>query len=465
MHRSFGFYSLRKFAFIVILLVTAFTFSFDARAANIWTFTDSMGVARSGHTATLLGDGRVVVIGGSGPLDSAEIYDPTSETFAASAAALATARSEHTATLLPDGTVLVVGGTTGTAVILDDAEIYDPTTDTFTTVTDTMASARHGHTATLLNDGTVLIAGGSSGSGQLSTAEIYDPVTGMFSPTTGTMAFSQYTHEATLLDSGNVLLTGGYHPGSSGGGGRSEAQTYDPVTGLFSATTNNMTGSHNVHTATRLSDGRVLVVGGLAGFVSLPDVDIYDPATDTFSAGMDLNTARFGQTATRLADGNVLIAGGTDFSTTASLFSTEIFASATGTFSNDADLNAARSGHTETLLADGRVLVTGGISGISSGGTLASAELYESDCPEIAELLAALTDAEERIAELESEITATNNGLQKILNGVSVALGHPGFVIPGGTKLEKLQKLVKAIAKLNHGQKEALYRNLRGSKH
>jgi len=456
------FFTNQKNIFIFFLILVSFTSFSEALAANIWSVTDSMAVARRGHTATLLSDGSVIIIGGSGPLDSVEIYDPTSEIFLASAATLATARSEHTSTLLPDGTVFVVGGTNGAGTAFDDAEIYDPATDAFTTVTDTMATPRLGHTATLLNDGTVLIAGGSAGSGQLSSAEIYDPITGLFTTTLGAMAFSQYTHEATILTSGKVLLTGGYHPASSGGGGRSEAQVYDPITELFSTTTNNMTSSHNVHTATRLNDGRVLVAGGLAGFVSLPDVTIYDPVTDMFTASIDLNTARFGQTATLLSDGNVLIAGGTDFSTTDSLFSTEIFLNSSGTFLDDANLNFARSGHTETLLIDGRVLVVGGISGISSGSTLASAELYGSDCPDVSELLLQLAEAEERIENLEDEIAGMEDSLQRILNGVAAALGHPGFNIPGMTPFDKLQNLVDAIAQLNHGQKEALYRNLRG---
>jgi hypothetical protein len=77
------------------------------------------------HTATLLPDGRVLVVGGgngTGPTASEELWDPATATFSR-AGSLAGARMMHTATLLPDGRVLVVGGS-GYDPLL--AEVWEP---------------------------------------------------------------------------------------------------------------------------------------------------------------------------------------------------------------------------------------------------------------------------------------------------------------------------------------------------
>jgi WD40 repeat protein len=135
---------------------------YDPVAGTFSAATGSLNLARSNHTATLLSDGKVLIVGGmgnSGALTSAELYDPVAGTFSAATGSLNTARYNHTATLLSDGKVLIAGGNDNGGAVIASAELYDPTTQTFSAVGD-LNTVRNYHTATLLSDGKVLIAGG-----------------------------------------------------------------------------------------------------------------------------------------------------------------------------------------------------------------------------------------------------------------------------------------------------------------
>ena len=150
-----------------------------------WTATGSMAEGRIDHTAVLLPDGRVLVTGGytldstgnnATALPSAELYDPSTGTWTATGS-MAQARARQAATLLSDGTVLVAGGqdfrnNTGLGN-LATAELYDPISGTWTATAE-MIEARLYHTATLLLDGRVLVAGGSTSA----SAELYNPDSG-----------------------------------------------------------------------------------------------------------------------------------------------------------------------------------------------------------------------------------------------------------------------------------------------
>lgn len=136
--------------------------------------------------------------------------------------------------------------------------------------------------------------------------------------------------------------------------------------------TGNLSTPRFDHTATRLNDGRVLVVGGSNGTVRLNSAEIYDPSTDSWSSTGSLPDASLGHTATLLiSDGRVLVAGG---GPGAGATNTYLFDPATGTFSDAGFMNDARTDHTATLLDDGRVLVAGGTG---PGGILSSAEIYD----------------------------------------------------------------------------------------
>ena len=241
--------------------------------------------------------------------------------------------------------------------------------------TGSMITGRYGATATALPDGRVLIAGGynfGSDSEILASAELYDPKAGTFSPT-GSMTTGRAGHTATLLSDGRILVAGGRAAGSGIYNSLTSAELYDPATGSFSPT-GSMSVARFQHTATLLKDGRVLVAGGLeTNGVAVDSATLYDPKTDSFSPTGSMSIGREEHTATLLTDGRVLVAGGSDGSK--SLVSAELYEPATDSFSPTGSMAIGREEHTATLLTDGRVLVAGGSS--NAPGALASAELYD----------------------------------------------------------------------------------------
>jgi hypothetical protein len=344
-----------------------------------------MTVGRDASTATLLLDGRVLIAGGdsSDGYRSAELYDPKTGTFSKTGS-MTVGRNYATATLLLDGRVLILGGweypNKNGQVESASAELYDPKTGTFSP-TGSMAAAHFSPDATRLVDGRVLITGGDSAN----SAELYDPTTGTFSPAgNGTDALGS---TATLLLDGRVLILRGDFPGF----------LYDPATGTFSKT-GSMDTVNQDYVATRISDGRVLVVGAaLRGGITYPATELYDPATGTFSpTGSMINEcmcsiSQSTVTAPLLADGRVLVPDGIfDVVRGTAIGSAELYDPVTGTFSQAGPMSRFRKSFTDTLLADGRVLFAGdegavfapGVPSLSPAGIKAndadraSAELY-----------------------------------------------------------------------------------------
>ncbi len=178
---------------------------------------------------------------------------------------------------------------------------------------------------------------------------------------TGSMITAHASHTATLLSNGKVLIAGGVLSSS--------AELYNPATGTFTAT-GSMVVARSNHMATLLSNGQVLIAGGTVGSGYLSEAELYNPATGTFTATGSMIAARSGHTVTLLNNGQVLIAGGNNSGTIWS--SAELYNPATGTFTATGSMITARTSHRATLLASGQVLLTGGYN----GSVLASAELY-----------------------------------------------------------------------------------------
>jgi|GEM_PF-6576510 len=359
------------------------TITVNPPANPTWTPTGTLRRSRANHTATLLPNGKVLIAGGfssdpgAGFLNSAELYDPATGSWTLTGS-LNKARAHHTATLLPNGKVLVVGGLNAngsSSEIIKSAELYDPVTGTWT-LTGELITARYRHAAALLSNGKVLVAGGVGIDPFLQSAELYDPANGRWSAT-GNMNVRRVYHTATRLPDGNVLVAGGVSPtNKSTPDTEKTTELYDPATGRWRKA-QNMRSARWGHTATLLSNGTVLVVGGYSDRKLEKSAELYDPATDKWRDTPDLNITRDTPafTATLLLSGKVLIAGATVNASFLDFARTEFYDPAAGRWIRSATLNVSRTQHTATLLPSGRVLIAGGLD--ENGRTLGSAELYD----------------------------------------------------------------------------------------
>jgi hypothetical protein len=282
--------------------------------------TGNTTIARFAHTATLLGNNKVLIAGGMERngvwLDSAELYDPVNGQFTP-AGPMRARRAGATATLLPDGKVLIAGGNDETGKSLASAEIYDPVSNTFST-TSSLGTPRGHAIAMLLKTGKVLIAGGSASGDddQLATAELYDPRTGYFMPA-GSMHARRSYFSAVALDDGRVLVAGGLSGGQYPRHRvEATAEIYDPQTDRFTATAA-MSAPRFKQGAALLPDGKVLIVGGSnedGRQYMLSSTEVFDPQTNRFSPGPRMKFPRFKLLSgvVALPDGRILLAGGAE---------------------------------------------------------------------------------------------------------------------------------------------------------
>ncbi len=365
---------MHRFLSLLMYLLLGFVPFYQADP-GVLISTGDMIKPRAAQTATILQDGRILLVGGmtgerTMPAADAEIYDAKTGAFVP-AGPMLTPRHSHTATILPDGTVLIAGGYDAQGEYLPSAEIYDPARDEFTAV-GSMHSARAGHVAEVLQDGSVLLAGGvGTGWTFLSSAERYDPKTQTFARA-GSMQVPRESHAAVGLPDGRVFVVGGHQGRRENMALYKSAEMYNPGTNTFSPA-GEMTVRRHKHDAVLLPDGRVLITGGsderdMHGRYA--SAEIYDPVKGIYDRISDMQLARYKHEGTSvvLSNGQVLIAGG---AAQAELFDPEKneFRLVEGKARMAGQFSAS------ALLPDGNVLITGGYGG--GTGPRSSAWLYQ----------------------------------------------------------------------------------------
>ncbi|HEX8811836.1 MAG TPA: kelch repeat-containing protein, partial [Terracidiphilus sp.] len=251
---------------LVVALAVASSAPVFSQGSGTWAATGSLNLPRTGHTATLLANGLVLVAGGEDTggnrIANAELYNPATGTFTLTGP-LSTPRIDHTATLLSNGEVLIAGGVGSTYTA--SSELYNPSTGKWTT-SGNMTTPRAFAGAALMTNGKVLMASGSNADGSSNTtAELYDPSTGIWKATTNMP--SNHTSPAILLPSGLVLV--------AGGGGA----LYNNSTAQWSAT-GPLYYSLVGGTAALLPNGGALVFGNK---FSCYAAQFFNPATNTWA--------------------------------------------------------------------------------------------------------------------------------------------------------------------------------------
>lgn len=365
--------------------VAAELYTPDAQVAGGEPFdaVRSVPAARADHSATVLADGTVLVVGGTSraaaALASVESYEPNARLFTPRASLLR-ARADHAATNVGQGLVLVVGGRDAQGVV-PDAELYDPTIDRWTQA-GALLTPRAGATARPLPDGTILVSGGVDGAGQpLASQEVWNPTTRTFSagPT-----LSEARGDLEAVEVAGSILVG---PGQGTGGATGGADLIVPIGSLTQRVVSSVgPRGRAAIVAPPAAGGLVLAVGGedAAGAprqdIGFIDLRIVQPAW--LPTTRPLVVARAAPGATTLANGlDVLITGGRG-ATSPAQDQGELYV-ITGQPAVELGLSRrtsdprqvkARVRHTATLLGEGRVLIVGGVD--ERGVAIAGAELW-----------------------------------------------------------------------------------------
>ena len=335
----------------------------------------------------VLKDGRILVCGGGkgslnagGATKKTALFDPLTYTWKRGPDLLHE-RGAHVTLRLKDGRVLVCGGVDSAKRVLSSSEIFDPATGRWT-YTGGMTTPRVGHMGVLLPDGKVLVCGGTKDvtdvlkaiTGALKSAELYDPATGRWSRTAD-MSVIRMGHTLTLTGSRAVAAEGlsvKYFLGIPIPLFRDSAE-YFYKGRWYSAGT--VPGKRAGHSAVTLSDGRILLCGGVYSsnildpnsYKPLASAAVYNPSSNRWSSLPSMRTARGLPTLTSLPGGKALVSGGAAGSYTkpVGLVSCEVFTGSS--FSpNPYSLRVSRAGHMVVPLPEGSFLVIAGAGGASN---------------------------------------------------------------------------------------------------
>ena len=344
-----------------------------------WTGTSVMHVPRKNHTSTLLPDGSVLITGGITRADDEGGDGPTQLLGVAEryfvggikkwtlAGEMSYTRTGHTASLLPDGKVLIAGGGTVEAnqggqgekelEHLKSTETYDYKANDWFQSTS-MNISRWEHTATVLSGGDVLVVGGENSNGKLSSTELFKQDTKQWVMLKD-LSYPRARHIAALLSDNRVLVAGG---------GSKTAEIYDAQSGTWTSI-GEISQNLNLSVAAGLPDGKAIMVGGYGEEGAQHLVEIYNPEFDTWNMGPKIPKPRVRASLVNLDKSSILLAGGNQYT------HSWIFDINTLTWTKAAKMLTARTGQAATQLKDGEVLVSGGEN--RKGKMESSSEIYK----------------------------------------------------------------------------------------
>ncbi|HEY3351841.1 MAG TPA: kelch repeat-containing protein [Polyangia bacterium] len=339
-----------------------------------------MRAARAFHSAVVLADGRVLLIGGAAAIDrqhgdpfavvdalgTAEVLDSTSATFDPTPLDCGVARPRDclmhpralaTATVVAGG-VLVAGGEDADGP-LADAELLDPAARLFAPGGN-LLGPRSRHAAAPVAVGAALFGGRAAG-GLAADVSLFEG--GRFRA--GPAALGREAAAATLLADGRVLVTGGRDES----GEVATAELFDGVAVTAAAP---LAHPRAYHTASLLADGRVLILGGLAGGAALDTAEVIDPVAGTATEAEAVLLDRWAHAATTLGDGRILVTGGFGGGTFGGARREVEILDPAHLESSGAPLrglavtrmaamSSGRAGHTASALSNGFVLIAGGV--------------------------------------------------------------------------------------------------------
>lgn len=274
---------------------------------------------RLNHQIITLNDGRFLCVGGqsgaTAPVDGGQenfcyAYTPSTDTWA-QVGSMITARRFFASVKLADGRVLISGGGNSGAGALNTAEIFTPGADTWAAAGGTMSVARASHTMDLMADGRVLVSGGFNAAvtSQL-TSEVFTSGVDTFG-TSRNMPVAREQHGHVVLTDGRVMLISGV---SSGGGTFGTTAFYTPAADTWAAGPVMGTPRKNCGIAL-LPNNKVIAVGGdsnALGGTAVTTVELMTPGVDTWAATGSLSTAKILPQVIALDDGSILEAGGSD---------------------------------------------------------------------------------------------------------------------------------------------------------
>jgi N-acetylneuraminic acid mutarotase len=273
-----------------------------------------------GVVATLP-DGQVLIAGGIDEhyagfiLQSAELFNPTNDTFtaleASGASELQSRRFGAVAATLPDGQVLIAGGANLSNEEQQSAELFNPASDTFTMLAGGEQTGRVFAAAATLPDGQVLIAGGTNRYGYAQSAELFNPETETFTTLASGEQANRKEAVAATLPNGQVLIADGENREFLFGPSGETAELFNPETDTFTMLASDSRTDRQGASAATLPDGQVLIVGGQNEDGQQEIAELFDPANDTFTTlASREQTPRLAPAEATLPDGQVLIAGG-----------------------------------------------------------------------------------------------------------------------------------------------------------